>query len=174
MMEDFEREKRQIEFSLKMCVFAFIGLIIAMLVAVLFAGCSPRVVTVPEYHTEYVNRTDTFLRVDSFFNNTNTVIREANEGDSLLLAEYGIRLRDNERLLLLLRQELHRATSEHQEVHIDTFIKTDSIRVPYPVEKKLTRWQQMKVDLGEYVLVLLAVLAVLFIIRAKWKGITKQ
>lgn len=26
--------------------------------------------------------------------------------------------------------------------------KTDSIHVPYPVEKELTRWQQMKLELG--------------------------
>ena len=26
--------------------------------------------------------------------------------------------------------------------------KTDSIQVPYPVEKKLTRWQAMKIELG--------------------------
>lgn len=26
--------------------------------------------------------------------------------------------------------------------------RTDSIRVPYPVEKELTRWQQMKLELG--------------------------
>jgi hypothetical protein len=27
-------------------------------------------------------------------------------------------------------------------------IKIDSVQVPYPVEKQLTRWQQMKIELG--------------------------
>ena len=30
----------------------------------------------------------------------------------------------------------------------DTILKTDSIRVPYPVEKKLNRWQSIKMELG--------------------------
>ena len=30
----------------------------------------------------------------------------------------------------------------------DTVIKTDSIQVPYPVEKRLTKWQSMKLELG--------------------------
>ena len=30
----------------------------------------------------------------------------------------------------------------------DTVIKTDSVRVPYPIEKKLTKWQQIKLDVG--------------------------
>ena len=30
----------------------------------------------------------------------------------------------------------------------DTVIKTDSIQVPYPVEKKLTKWQAIKIELG--------------------------
>lgn len=30
----------------------------------------------------------------------------------------------------------------------DTVIQTDSVQVPYPVEKKLTRWQAVKIKLG--------------------------
>lgn len=30
----------------------------------------------------------------------------------------------------------------------DTVIKADSVQVPFPVEKQLTRWQQMKIELG--------------------------
>lgn len=30
----------------------------------------------------------------------------------------------------------------------DTVIKTDSIQVPYPVEKQLSRWQTLKMELG--------------------------
>ncbi len=30
----------------------------------------------------------------------------------------------------------------------DTVIKTDSIQVPYPVEKKLSKWQAIKIELG--------------------------
>lgn len=141
--------------------------ILVISICLLLCGCRTQYVTVPEYHTEYIAKTDSFFRIDTIINNTNTVIREANEGDSLLLAEYGIRLKDNERLLLLMRQELQKATSKQQEAHTDTVIKTDSIRVPYPVEKSLSRWQQIKLDICEYVLVLLALLAALVIIKRK-------
>lgn len=30
----------------------------------------------------------------------------------------------------------------------DTVLKNDSIRVPYPVEKRLSRWQSIKMELG--------------------------
>lgn len=30
----------------------------------------------------------------------------------------------------------------------DTVLKTDSVQVPYPVEKKLTKWQEAKIKLG--------------------------
>lgn len=33
----------------------------------------------------------------------------------------------------------------------DTLIKMASIHVPYPVEKQLTRWQSMKLELGGWV-----------------------
>lgn len=30
----------------------------------------------------------------------------------------------------------------------DTVLKTDSVQVPYPVEAELSRWQEMKIELG--------------------------
>lgn len=51
-------------------------------------------------HTEYIFRTDTLI------NNTETIIREANAGDSALLARLGLQLKDNERTILVLRNEL--------------------------------------------------------------------
>ena len=34
------------------------------------------------------------------------------------------------------------------QIVTDTIIKTDSIPAPYPVEKQLTKWQQLKMDTG--------------------------
>lgn len=149
---------------MKMCVMALAGFAVMAFIAFVLFSCAPRVVTVPEYHREYVNSTDTFLRVDSFVSNTSTIIREANEGDSLMLAEYGIRLKENERLLLFLHRVMEQAVSDRQENHTDTFIKTDSIRVPYPVEKKLTKWQQAKIDLGGWMvcIIIASVVALCF------------
>lgn len=33
----------------------------------------------------------------------------------------------------------------------DTVLKTDSVQVPYLVEKKLTKWQEVKIELGGWV-----------------------
>lgn len=44
-------------------------------------------------------------------------------------------------------------------------MQRDSIRVPYPVEKQLTKWQQWKMDLGGWAMGVLAVLVILVIIK---------
>lgn len=36
--------------------------------------------------------------------------------------------------------------------------RTDSVQVPYPVEKRLTKWQQFKMDIGGYAVVTIIVL----------------
>lgn len=38
------------------------------------------------------------------------------------------------------------------------FNKTDSIRVPYPIEKKLTRWQKVEMNTGRITIITLIVL----------------
>lgn len=45
--------------------------------------------------------------------------------------------------------------------------RTDSVRVPYPVEKELTRWQRMKIDFSGYVLFTVSVFFILWIWRIK-------
>lgn len=142
-----------------------LSVVVIIVLLSLLVSCRTQYVTVPEYHKEYVNRTDTFMRVDSFISNTNTIIREANDGDSLLLLQYGIRLKDNERLLLMLHNEIQRLTSEQQESRVDTFIKTDSVAVPYPVPAQLTMWQRAKVNLGGWAMGFLALLFILLVLQ---------
>lgn len=47
----------------------------------------------------------------------------------------------------------------------DTVIKTDSIQIPYPVEKELSRWQKIKLELGGWAFG--TALALLFIISRR-------
>lgn len=44
-------------------------------------------------------------------------------------------------------------------------VKTDSVPVPYPVEKKLTKWQQIKVNYGGKALGALALMGAFVLIR---------
>ena len=122
-------------------------------------GCSPRVVTVPEYHYEHHHTTDSVFQIDSITKEKNTIIREA---DSTMLAELGIRLRDGERAILVLRREVERLMNQQREIVHDTVVKVDSISVPYPVEKQLTRWQSLKMEAGGYLLALLIILVIVF------------
>lgn len=50
-------------------------------------------------------------------------------------------------------------------------VRADSIRVPYPVERKLSRWEQLKLDVGGMAMgaiaVLVVALIVVWLVRAK-------
>lgn len=63
----------------------------------------------------------------------------------------------------LIVEKWHTKYIERQ-VHDTTYIeKVDSIQVPYPVEKQLTRWQRMKMNAGGYA-IFLCLTCVVFII----------
>ena len=50
----------------------------------------------------------------------------------------------------------------------DTVMLTDSVQIPYPVEKQLTRWQQMKIELGGWadsVIIILSIVLMLKLFR---------
>lgn len=47
----------------------------------------------------------------------------------------------------------------------DTILKTDSNQVPYPVEKRLTRWQTLKMELGGWALGVIIVFALVIVGR---------
>lgn len=52
------------------------------------------------------------------------------------------------------------------EIHDTCYVvRTDSVAVPYPLEKKLTRWEQAKMDLGG---VAIGVLAAVVCIAVVW------
>ena len=141
-------------------------LLVAFISAVMVA-CSPRYVTVPEYHYESHHTHDTISKVDSVWRERNTVIREA---DSTMLADLGIRLKQGERAILVLRNELERAMSQQREAVHDTIWRVDSVRVPYPVEKQLTRWQSLKMEAGGIVFALLIIIVIVFVVCMVKKG----
>lgn len=107
-------------------------------------GCKTVYVPVESVHEYVHHQTDTIEKTDTVTNTKETIIREASKADSALLAQYGIRLKDNERLLLFLQKELEQEKSKEIEHHTDTVIKVDSVQVPYPVEKKVPFWEKVK------------------------------
>lgn len=52
------------------------------------------------------------------------------------------------------REERIRRVEIHDTCYIE---RTDSVQVPYPVERRLNKWEQTKQDVGGYAIVALAV-----------------
>lgn len=114
--------------------------------AMTMGGCRTKYVTVPEYHKEYINRTDTFLRSDTLFRLDSVVIRQ--QGDTTVIE----RIRWQNRFVNVYK------------VKTDTLAKVDSVRVPYPVEKKLSKWQQVRMDFGGWAIGVLAIVVIIFVV----------
>lgn len=47
--------------------------------------------------------------------------------------------------------------------------KTDSVQVPYPVEKQLTWWQQFRIDVGGWAIMIIAITILIIIIQIVYK-----
>lgn len=72
----------------------------------------------------YINQ----VQRDSIYRHDSIYIRE--KGDTVWMERY---------------KYVYRDKVVHDTMYVN---RTDTIREPYPVEKKLTRWQQMKLELG--------------------------
>lgn len=144
----------------------------SVIVMFMLMGCVTQYVPVPEYHYENHHSTDTVRFIDSVLKERNTIIREAGDMDSALLAELGIRLKNGERAILVLRKELERVLSQHNEKAHDTVIKVDSVRVPYPVERRATKWEQFRQNIFGALIAFLVIVMVyaIFRIRSHLKG----
>lgn len=119
-------------------------LFLLLILSLLLCSCeSVKYVPVETVKTEYVNKTDTLIKTNVVFNEKETVIREA---DSAVIAKLGLQLRNNEKAILVLKTELEKQVNSQYEYRTDTILKSDTVRVPYPVEKKLTKWQQVRID----------------------------
>lgn len=125
-----------------------IYLLVMVLTLLSLTGCKTvKFVPVPEYHTLYKTRVDTVQRWDSVYFRDSVFI--AAKGDTVFLTKTHWRER--------FRNIYH--------VKADTVMQRDSIRVPYPVEKQLTKWQRWKMDLGGWAMGVAAVLVILVIIK---------
>ena len=118
----------------------FWWMVAVMAIVICCVSCKTKYVTVPEYHKEYINRTDTFLRSDTLFRLDSVVIRQ--QGDTTVIEK----IRWQNRFVNVYK------------IKTDTIMKSDSIRVPYPVEKKLSKWQQFRLDFGGWAMLVLGLL----------------
>lgn len=123
-------------------------ILLLLFVLMSLTGCKTvKFVPVPEYHTLYKMRVDTVQRWDSVYFRDSVYI--AVKGDTVYLTKTHWRER--------FRNVYH--------IKADTVMQLDSIPVPYPVEKPLTKWQRWKMDAGGWAMGAVAVLVILFVVR---------
>lgn len=100
--------------------------ILAIILALSVAGCKTRYVPVETVRTEYKDKVKEVHTTDSVVDTRFVYVN----GDTVI--DYRDRVKWRKKLV-------------HDSIYIE---RTDSIPVPYPVEKPLTRWQQTKMDFG--------------------------
>lgn len=108
-------------------------MIMCVMLAMLF-GCKTKYITIPEYHTEYAVRTDTLMRVDSLVRHDSVSVMVS--GDTIRIERYFYR--DETRYLYRTKT--------------DTLLRSDTIRVPYPVERTVSAWERTYDRIGRWAL----------------------
>lgn len=102
---------------------------VACLLLSMMCGCrSVKYVSVPEYHTVYKTRTDSVVKRDSVW--VHDSISMWIKGDTVF------------------REKVRKEREEHYFYKNtgDTIIRKDSVYLPMPVEKRLSKWEQVKQD----------------------------
>lgn len=113
--------------------------IASILFVLMLQGCRTKYVSVPEYHNVYVTKYDTLTKHDSVYQKE--FVDRFVKGDTVFLTKTKVD---------------YRYKNIYKTLYRDS-IKTDSVRVPYPVEKKLSRWQDLKMEVGGWAIGVLSV-----------------
>ena len=126
--------------------------VILCLLAVVLVSCrSIQYVPVEtvRFDTTYINK----VQRDSIYKFDSIYVRD--KGDTVWLERYKYLFVDK---------------AVHDTIYIN---RADSVQVPYPVEKKLTKWQQFRLDVGGYAIctvIVLILVAVGYLIYKLKKG----
>lgn len=159
------------------CVAYFvIGLIIEALVLFLTCSCTTtQYVPIETVRTEVINQHDTITIQDTTKIESHTIIREADSAEiERLTKEYGFKLDKAQKTILVLRKEIEQEKSKVKESHTGTSDRTSIVQIPYPVERKLTKWESFCIDYGKVmvggtvVAILAIVLAIVLWIRKRF------
>lgn len=133
---------------MKKSIIRHIILIVLLCIAALFMfGCrSIQYVPVETVKIEYKDR----LKIDSVIKYDSIFYERHIKGDTVFLTK-----------------ERYKYLDKIKIVH-DSVTKIDSISVPYPVEKQLSNWQKVKMDIGGWAIGVascLLIILVIYIIR---------
>ena len=122
-------------------------IIILLILAVCFTSCRTQYIPVESVRTEYKTRDST--RYDSIYQRDS--IYTLVKGDTVYQHRY---------------KYLYRYLTTNRT---DTILKSESSRVPYPVEKQLTRWQILRMELGGWAFGIIILFILIIIGRIVFK-----
>lgn len=114
---------------LRQIIFAFM-LAAAFIMLMLLQSCRTKYVSVPEYHNVYINKHDTLTKHDSIYQK-----------------EFVDRYVKDDTIYLTKIKVDYRFRNLYKTRYRDS-LKIDSLRVPYPVERKLNKWESLKMEVG--------------------------
>lgn len=114
---------------LRQIIFAFM-LAAAFIMLMMLQSCRTKYMSVPEYHNVYINKHDTLTKHDSVYQKE--FVDRYVKGDTIYLTKTKVDYRFRNLYKTRYRDSL----------------KIDSIRVPYPVERKLNKWENLKMEVG--------------------------
>lgn len=144
-MDDIDYKRLLQEFGMMLLAFV-VSMVICGVIGMLTSCRSVKYVPVPEYHTEYKTRTDSFVKRDSVWVKDSVWLWM--KGDTVYKERWHTEHNDR----IVYRNKT------------DTIILTDSVRVPYPVEKELSKWEETKMNL----FIPIALLCVVFFVTLLW------
>ena len=116
--------------------------------ATCFVSCRTQYVPVETVRTEYKTRDS--IRFDSIYQRDSIYMLV--KGDTIYQYKY---------------KYLYRYLTTNRT---DTILKTDSIQIPYPVEKQLSRWQSIKMELGGWAFGIIILFILIIIGRIIFKS----
>lgn len=127
-------------YDIRFWKWACIGLVIGVILFA-FIGCKTKeYIKVPSVRTEYVCRTDTFAKLDSIYMKDSVYVFQ--KGDTVFHNKF------------VYRDRYHNI----YKVKTDTIVKRDSVAVPYPIERQLTKNEQRLMKLGRCYIAFLFIL----------------
>lgn len=144
------------------CLSMFFWLVVSGLVCFFMGSCKTEYIPIETVKTEYHHTRDSIHHTDSIIKETQLTIMQL---DSEAMAQYGIKLENAEKAWLVLQKELESKIKKLMEHKTDSFIKTDTIRVPYPVVTNKVRWQDKAAYIGLGIVISVFIIVVIFVVR---------
>lgn len=114
-------------------------IIVLILLAIMLYGCK----SIQYVPVETIKRDTTYIsqiKIDSIYHRDSIYVEH--KGDTVYLSKY---------------KYLYKYIEKHDTLWRE---KTDTIHVVYPVEAQLTKWQKIKINMGEYLIAAIVLIVI--------------